>query len=132
MKINQLFVTPIDDDCLIKDLLSCFNLKSLEDTSSFSVIEMKKNKSLIYFDENILSRLKSYYLPCKANVYLTNVTEVRMITIFRQILKTFNYRLATTKKTINKDKLIFYNIEPIGYSKKKVAINSKMSTICFD
>lgn len=131
MKINQLFIASIDDDDLIKDILSCFHLDSLKDSSSFSLKEIRDNKSLIDFTI-LIERLKPYYLPCKASVYLVNVTEARMITILRQILKIFGYKLVTTKKTVNKDKSIFYNIESIGFTKKKVAIKNKTSTITFD
>lgn len=131
MKINQLFIASIDDDDLIKDILSCFHLNSLKDSSSFSLKEIRDNKSLIDFTI-LIERLKPYYLPCKASVYLVNVTEARMITILRQILKIFGYKLVTTKKTVNKDKSIFYNIESIGFTKNKVAIKNKTSTITFD
>ena len=131
MKINQLFVAPIEED-ILKDLLTCFSLNSLTDTTLFSLNDIRKNNGLNYFNSNILERLKLYYLPCKANVYLVNVTESRMITILRQVLKIFDYKLVTSKKTVNKIKTIFYNIEPIGFNKKKVAINSKASTINFD
>lgn len=108
MKINQIFTMYIEDNELLSDLLQCFNLRSLDDTTIFCVNDLIVNNSISKFNTNIYSKLKPYYLPCKAKIYLENISENKLITILRQVVRLFDYKVCTTKKSKNKVKTIFY------------------------
>ena len=73
--------------------------------------------------------LANYYLPCKANIYLKNITLKRCIVILRQFLKCHNYNLYSKEKFIKGVKYLIYyighesdtNIIPI--KKEKIVIS---------
>ena len=54
--------------------------------------------------------LKQYYLPCKQKTYLNNFKLQKCITIFRQLLKLYNYSLLSEEKYSNSKKYIIYKI----------------------
>lgn len=110
MKINQIFTTYIEDNELLSDLLQCFNLRSLDDTTIFCANDLVLNNAVSKFNTNVYSNLKPYYLPCKGKIYLENITSSKLITILRQVVRLFNYKICTTKKSKNKVKTIYYYI----------------------
>jgi len=110
MKINQIFAKYIDDRLLLEEFLACFKLKSLNDSSMFCINDLVNNKAVDKFNNNVCDRLMTYYLPCKAKIYLQQVTEQKLVTILRQIIRLFDYKLATVKKSKNKIKTIYYFI----------------------
>lgn len=108
MKINQIFAKYIDDRLLLEDFLLCFKLKSLNDSSMFCINDLVNNKAVDKFNNSVRNRLITYYLPCKAKIYLQQVTEQKLVTILRQIIRLFDYKLSTVKKSKNKVKTIYY------------------------
>ncbi len=48
--------------------------------------------------------LYQYYLPCKAKVYIENITLKKSITILRQFLKVHNYTLISKKNILKMKK----------------------------
>lgn len=128
--INQLFNKPISDD-LLKKVLSCFSLSSLEDSRVFSKYDMELNNTIdcIY---NIKDELKKVYIPCKAKIYLENITIKRCITILRQIVKLYGYNVKSCERSITKKKYIAYQLVPINKTKKVKIIKKKILTIHFD
>jgi len=108
MKINQIFAKYIDDRVLLEDFLLCFKLKSLNDSSMFCINDLVNNKAVDKFNNSVRNRLITYYLPCKAKIYLQQVTEQKLVTILRQIIRLFDYKLSTVKKSKNKVKTIYY------------------------
>jgi hypothetical protein len=112
MPINQLFSKKPDNDILEK-LLSCFNLKSLQEEKQFTK-KILKNYDTVKKIEKIADNLKDFYIPCKGNKYLTNLNEKKVITILRQIIKCFNYFVFSKEKYIKGEKNITYQIMPIN------------------
>ena len=104
--INQLFRERPDKDFIIK-LLNCFDLKDLNDTTEFTKDKLNKIKTIDKIN-NLLPELVIYYLPCKYNMFLKNITINRCITILKQNLKIFNYKLKKREHVINKNKVIYY------------------------
>ena len=47
----------------------------------------------------IINELKMFYLPCKKKIYLENITPKKFITIIKQCIKLFNYKLVSQKNT---------------------------------
>ena len=93
---------------LVLRVLSAFGLKSLSDASWFS-------KSHIRIDllEGCLIDLESYYIPCKAEVYIyKEITPSTAITILRHILKANGIHLSSVEKARGRVKTIWYQIIP--------------------
>lgn len=108
MKINQLFVKMVDVDMLCK-LLACFELKGLHDMQMFSKNELVQRKTA----EKMLAlkpELQTYYLRCKAQIYLDNITLKKSITVLKQVLRLYDYYLVSHEKNINNKKVIFYQL----------------------
>lgn len=125
-KKNQNFKnTP--DIKFIMTLLETFGLSSLEDDRYFTKEHMKEIKTVENIDK-IKSQLEEYYLPCKAKIYLKNLNEKKVITILRQFVKIYNYKVFSFEKSINGQKQITYRLMLINddfLSPKKDEIQAK-------
>jgi hypothetical protein len=124
MKINQLFTKKVDLEVLHK-LLSAFGLNGLNDKQLFSKFDLIQIGTLKKV-ELLKLELSNYYLPCKAKVYLENLTEKKIITILKQVLRLHGYYLQSREKNINTRKIIFYQI----VSEVDKAQNQNMRRIC--
>lgn len=105
---NQLFRI-LPDSNIITILLKTFGLTSLTDTKFFTkktMIEMNTIDKL----NKIKDDLYQYYLPCKAKVYIENITLKKSITILRQFLKVHNYTLISKEKYIENEKMSVYRL----------------------
>ena len=104
---KQLFKKDLDDEllCLIKEIYSIKNL----DNHTFTKKDLI-NINITSRLESIKDILKEYYLKCKAEKYLENFTDRRSITILKQILKDFDYRVVSKEKYANGKKFINYKI----------------------
>ena len=112
MPINQLFNKKLDNEILEK-LLLCFNLKNLQEDKLFTK-KILKDFETVKKVENIIDDLKEYYIPCKAEKYLKNLNEKKVITILRQFVKCFNYFVFSKEKYIKGEKNITYQVIPIN------------------
>ena len=124
MVLKQLFVSkpPID---LLNNIIKSFGLKNLNDTKEFSYIDMNKLNTIQFFN-NLENELNKYYLPCKQKIYFNDIkklTNKQAITIFRQLLKIYDYDLYSKEKFIKGIKYSVYKIisknEKIFNLKKK-------------
>ena len=110
MPKNQLFkINP--DAIIMNSLLNAFGLSGLTDTRYFTRKNMTEN-STIKIIENMIPTLISYYLPCKAKIYLIALNEKKCITILRQFLKIHNHTLISKEKYIKGKKQLFYQVIP--------------------
>ena len=92
---------------IVLRFIQAFGLKSLDDAGWFS-------KSHVRLDilEPALIELEPYYMPCKAKVYLySEMTELRAITILRQVLKVYDISLKTSERGRDNIKTLWYHIE---------------------
>ena len=108
MTINQLFKKRPTHESVIP-ILELFNLTSLDDQKSFTKKDLQQYDTVTKINDNI-AMFEELYLPCKAKIYLTNLTEKKCVTVLRQILKLFKYNLKSTEKYIQGEKMIEYNI----------------------
>ena len=116
---NQLFRRN-PDRYIINDLMSIFNIKSLDDKNfHFTKIDLI-NLNIVEKIHKIKEKLEIYYLPCKANMYLLNLTEKKTITILRQFLKYIDYNLKMKEKYIKGKKNYLYYIHK---NKQKITIS---------
>jgi hypothetical protein len=111
MVLKQLFVSkpPID---LLNNIIKSFGLKNLNDTKEFSYIDMNKLNTIQFFN-NLENELNKYYLPCKQKIYFNDIkklTNKQAITIFRQLLKIYDYDLYSKEKFIKGIKYSVYKI----------------------
>ena len=128
--INQLFNKTIPKD-LLEKILYCFNLKNLDDAKIFTKYDLVLNNTIDKL--NLLKTdLLVYYIPCKAYIYLNNITLKKSITILRQILRLYNYSLQSSEKYIEKKKKIAYQMMPNDKTINSKIINQKNTIITFD
>jgi hypothetical protein len=130
---SQLFkTTPTEQLCL--EVLQCFGLKTLDDTTNFS----KRDLEILGTVKNIYlikPKLEQFYIPCKARTYLNELSPKNCITILRQILKVFGRTVTSREKYIRSVKYVIYQIIPKDYKKyQPVEINSDDSNyvVSFD
>lgn len=108
MSVNQLFkINP--DHFILEKLLHAFCLENINDSRFFTKENMKSNNTINKIID-LIPDLKNYYLPCKAKIYLTNITEKKTITILRQFLKFFQYKCIGIEKSLNGEKQMTYRL----------------------
>ena len=108
MKINQLFVKHVNID-MLNLIIDCFGLSGIDDRRLFSKTDMVRLGTAARITA-IVPQLLDYYLPCKARIYLNNVTEKKSITILKQILKLHAHLLLSRERNSRHRKVILYQI----------------------
>ena len=84
--------------------------------SLITIISQKKDLEELNTIDNLnqlKDKLASYYIPCKAKLYVNNIDHKRAITILRQFLKTQNYTLSSKEKYIKGIKYNTYTVVSI-------------------
>ena len=109
MKINQLFNKSMSEDVLLQ-LMQCYGLNGLSDRRSFKKQDLVALGTVRRINE-IKEILDEYYLPCKSKLYLDDMTEKKAVTVLRQILRLFEYHIASKERNISNKKIIFYTLE---------------------
>ena len=108
MKINQLFTKQVDKDLLLR-LINCFGLVSIEDKRTFCKFDLQKMGTVEKL-VSVVEDLRSFYLPCKAKVYLDNMDERKAITVLKQVLRLHDLFLQSKEKNFNNRKVMFYTL----------------------
>jgi hypothetical protein len=106
---NQLFqkIPPID---YINKLLQIVGIIDFDENYYFSKYDMSKKDAVKIITDNVPT-LSKYYLKCKANKYLKDITYKKIITIYRQILRPHKYRIVGFEKYTNGEKYLLYKLE---------------------
>ena len=115
---NQLFKRN-PDRYIISDLMNIFNISSLDNEKFYFTIKDLINNKVIEKIDDMKEKLEVYYLPCKAKVYLKDITAKKCVTILRQFLKHMDYNLDPKEKYIDGKKNYLYHIK---CNKEKVLI----------
>ena len=121
MSLNQLFLRKPPLDLFMKILNNC-TIDSLNSNIYFSVNILENNNSIIK-SKLLLDELSEYYLPCKKKVYFSNITNRKLITIIKQVLRLYDHKLQSTEKYSNSKKYILYQIVPKDVKVKKTRKN---------
>ena len=108
MAKNQLFKI-IPDRNFVVELLQLYGIKDFYDNHYFTVKNLESLNTLENI-KNLCEKLKEYYIPCKAKVYLKNIDLKRCIVILRQFLKCHNFTLYSKEKYFKKIKQTTYRI----------------------
>tara|TARA_A100000164_G_C21734429_1_gene689220 strand:- start:47 stop:436 length:390 start_codon:yes stop_codon:yes gene_type:complete len=114
----QLF-QQVPDENFINIFLNCYGIQNLDDNKEFTKSDLN-DISIIENIENLIPDLVLYYLPCKYEMFLTNITLNKCITILRQILRLYDYNLKKREHVHNKKKSIYYRIERINDKNIKI------------
>tara|TARA_Y100000361_G_C11149402_1_gene340128 strand:+ start:1662 stop:2015 length:354 start_codon:yes stop_codon:yes gene_type:complete len=110
------------DDELLKKILQCFNINDLNDNKEFTKAYLIFYKTNFLLEE-LIPELVCIYLPCKYNQFLGELTINRSLTILRQIIKLYDYKLNKRALIHDKTKVIYYSIRPIETNIIKVDKN---------
>ena len=106
---NQLFKL-IPSKEYVENFIKLLGLSGFEEHYSFSLIDLKKKNVLAKINDE-LPNLRKYYINCKAKIYLVDLTYKRLITIVRQLIRLYGYRLIGFEKYCKGQKYITYKIE---------------------
>ena len=124
---NQLFREFMDYDTLKNLLKESFNVDLNENINySFSKKTILSKEIITSLEKNI-EFLKKFYIKCKHKIYLENLNEKKVITLFRQLLRIHDFELKAKEKYENGKKYLLYTItkkmEVIGLKKINSTIN---------
>lgn len=126
---NQLFSKEYPPFHLVNEILHELLNKDLNDTIYFEFSRsIIKNKNIIKNMKKYVEILKKFYLKCKHTKYLDNLNEKKVITIYRQILRPYNFVIKAFEKYNNSKKYLLYVIE----KKKDLKLKKINSVINFD
>ena len=114
---KQLFSKKPELDVVL-NLLKLFGINDFDENYSFNKLDLEK-KNIVEELFKFKNTLDKYYLPCKSKKYLSNITLKRSITILRQVIKEYNYKLISREKYISGKKYLSYNLIKINVSEKK-------------
>ena len=121
MSLNQLFLRKPPLDLFMKILKNC-TIDSLNSNVYFSLNILENNNSIIK-SKLLLDELSEYYLPCKKKIYFNDISNRKLITIIKQVLRLYDYKLQSNEKYSNSKKYILYQIVPKDAKVKKTRKN---------
>ena len=80
----------------------------------------------------MIPELVMYYLPCKYDMFLTNLNVNKCLTILRQIIKLYDYELKKREHVQNKKKSIYYHLNKINNTNIKINNNKSKCILNFN
>lgn len=120
MKYFQLFTERPSIE-FMNTLLACYGLESLEDSREFCKEDLVEHDTIKKLEE-LIPEMILYYLPCKSQIYLKDITLKRSITILSQFLKLYDYKLCRKERIVNRKKYIYYNIINNKYCQMHISL----------
>jgi len=129
-KVDQLFREhpPFE---LVNSILYLLINKDLDKINTYNFSrKIILNKNIIESIQEYIPELKKYYLKCKHSKYLENLNDKKIITLFRQIIRPYDYSIRAIEKYSDGHKYLLYIIEkniPIISSIPLKKINSTLS-----
>lgn len=109
MSLFQLFKKLPTDD-IIQELLDVTGFQSLTDSKVISRSYLNNEQIMTKYLE-LQPKLATYYIPCKAKIYIiNNPTPKNIITIVRHFLKSKGYGVNAIEKYQSGNKVIQYKI----------------------
>ena len=126
---NQLFSKENPPFDLVKKILFLLINKDLNENTYYEFSRKTLyNKNIIENMGEYIEELKKYYLKCKHSKYLENLNEKKLITLYRQILRPYDFTINAYEKYNNGEKFLLYVIE----KKKELSLKKVNSIINFD
>tara|TARA_B100000900_G_scaffold244608_2_gene207997 strand:- start:36 stop:425 length:390 start_codon:yes stop_codon:yes gene_type:complete len=127
---NQLF-TEIPDLEFLNKFLNLYGINNLEDSVEFSKYELI-DLNIVDKIEDLIPELVMYYLPCKYDMFLSNLNVNKCLTILRQIIKLYDYELKKREHVQNKKKSIYYHLNKINNTNIKINNNKSKCILNFN
>ena len=128
-KKNQLFIKESPPIELARDIIYNILNKDLNDNIYYEFSKkILKARNATEKINKFITELKKYYLKCKHKKYLENLNEKKIITLFRQILKPYEFNIKSIEKYENGEKFLLYIIE----KKKNIIFKKINSVVNFD
>ena len=89
MTKNQIFKTvpPLEEIKHITDLIGIINIDKNNEFTRNTIIN---NFDLIC---KHMDKIKEYYLECKSKIYFKNMSDKKILTVLRQCLRLYDYRI---------------------------------------
>lgn len=106
---KHIFFKKTPDKALFERLLNCFGIEQIGDNVSFTKEHLVMIKTLDKFKE-LVDELRQYYIPCKARIYLENLTVPKCITVLRQIMRLYSCYMMSIQKMKFGVKSVYYTI----------------------
>ncbi len=130
-KKNQLFSKKIPSFFFVKEIVGLITPNELDSNIifDFTINTLVQKNTVKIINEQYLSELEKLYLKCKHTKYLHNLNEKKVITIFRQLLKCYDYCIKSQEKYINAQKYLLYTIQK---KKSDITLKKINSIINFD
>lgn len=130
---NQLFSKEHPNFELVNNIMFLLTNKDLNDVVYYEFSRKTLlNKNVIENIQQFIPELKKYYLKCKHAKYLENLTEKKVITLFRQILRKYEYSIHALEKYNNGQKYLLYTLEKNKLLHESNGLKKINSTISFD
>lgn len=92
----------------VEDFIKLYGPNGFDEHFYFTLNDLSNN-NIIENITNIIDDLKEYYLKCKWH-YIENLSLKKTITILRQLLRIYDYKLNSCEKYKNGSKFLLYNI----------------------
>ncbi len=115
-KKEQLFKN-IPPKEFVEDILKLFIPNGFQDSYYQFSRKMITEKNVIEKLNLLMPQLKEYYMNCKHKKYLENLDSKKCVTILRQLLRLYEYRVVSMEKYHNGQKFLLYKIEKIEVEK---------------
>lgn len=115
-KKEQLFKN-IPPKEFVEDILKLFIPNGFQDSYYQFSRKMITEKNVIEKLNLLMPQLKEYYMNCKHKKYLENLDSKKCVTILRQLLRLYEYRVVSMEKYHNGQKFLLYKIEKIEVDK---------------
>jgi hypothetical protein len=106
---NQLF-KQIPPEEYVEKILVFFGLDGFDENYYFSKFDIKK-KNIVQKIEEEIPELKKYYLKCKSDKYLVDLNYKKIVTILRQLVRQYKYRIVGFEKYTSGEKYLLYKLE---------------------
>jgi hypothetical protein len=130
-RVDQLFriIPPYE---LVNDILLLLTNKELNTVKTYKFSrKIIINKNILENIKIYIPELKKYYLKCKHSKYLENLDDKKIITLFRQIVRPYEFSIRAIEKYSDGHKYLLYILE------KNIPFNNTTlkkinSTLSFD
>lgn len=105
----QLFkVLPSKD--FVDKIAQLYGIKDFDTNYIFSIKDLE-NYNTVEKLNNMRTEIAGYYLNCKFNKYMGDLTEKKSITVLRHFLRVINYKIESREKYSNNRKYLIYNLK---------------------
>lgn len=127
MKINQLFTRPVPVE-LLSRLVTSMGLDGIQDSRNFTKYDLVRVNAVANFQSSLQAELETYYLPCKARLYLANMTEKKLVTVAKQVLRLHGHCVVAKERNFGNKKVIVYRV--LSTRAAGQTMQQSMSNVC--